>query len=119
MRTTHSFGIVLFTLLATLHVTVLFSTIAHAQSGVSGTIQGNVTDPSGAVVPNATVEITNPVSGLTRTTITDNTGRFAIANVPFNPYHVTVTSQGFASQAHDVEVRSAVPVNLDFSLKLT
>ena len=116
MRTTHSFGIVLSTLLIFF---AFFSTIATAQSGVSGTIQGTVTDPSGAVVPNATIEITNPVSGFTRTAVTDNTGRFVVANVPFNPYHVTVTSQGFASQARDVDVRSAVPTNLTFALKLS
>jgi len=92
---------------------------AHAQSGGSATsITGTVTDPSDAVVPNATVEIHNPVSGFDRITITDNAGRFSISNVPFNPYHLTVTGQGFAAYAQDVEVRSGVPLNISVSLKV-
>ena len=51
--------------------------IANAQSGGgSGTINGTVLDPSGAVVANATVEIHNPVSGYDRTTTTDRQGEF-------------------------------------------
>jgi Carboxypeptidase regulatory-like domain len=65
---------------------------AHAQSGGNSTsVTGTVADPTGAVVANATVEIHNPVSSFERTTITDSSGRFTIQNVPFNPYHLTVT----------------------------
>src|SRR5438105_15355200 len=85
---------------------------AYAQSGGNSTaVTGTVVDPSGAVVPNATVEIHNPVSGFSRSIKTDNTGRFGIPNVPFNPYHLTVTAPGFATSAQDVDVRSVVPVN--------
>ena len=90
---------------------------ANAQSGgSSSSISGTVLDPSGAVVANAMVEIRNAVSGFDRTTITDGNGKFNFPNVPFNPYHMTVTASGFARSAQDVEVRSAVPVNLNVSL---
>jgi len=88
---------------------------AYAQSG-GGSISGTVLDPSGAVVPNATVEIHNPVSAFDRSTTTDSSGKFSFPNVPFNPYHMTVTAAGFAQNAQDVEVRSAVPVNVRVSL---
>jgi hypothetical protein len=88
---------------------------ASAQSG-GGSISGTVLDPSGAVVPNATVEIHNPVSAFDRSTTTDSSGKFSFPNVPFNPYHMTVTAAGFAQNAQDVEVRSAVPVNVKVSL---
>ena len=68
----------------------------HAQSN-SGSISGTVTDPSGAVIPGASVSIQNPVSAYTRTTTTDNTGHFRFPNLPFNPYHLTVTKDGFAA----------------------
>src|SRR5690349_1211666 len=92
---------------------------ASAQSGGSSTsVTGTVVDPTGAVVANATVEVRNPVSGFSRTATTDSGGKFTISNVPFNPYHVTVTGQGFNSYAQDVDVRSVVPVNLSITLQV-
>jgi hypothetical protein len=91
----------------------------RAQSGGSSTsVTGTVVDPTGAVVANATVEIRNPVSGLERTTGTDSSGKFTIPNIPFNPYHLTVTGQGFNSYAQDIDVRSVVPVDVKISLKV-
>ena len=44
--------------------------LGRAQLGNSGTIEGVVKDPTGGAIPNATVEIANPVSGFTRTATT-------------------------------------------------
>jgi hypothetical protein len=99
---------------------LIFSAIAgFAQSaGNSGSINGSVIDPTGAVVPNATVEIRNPVSGFDHSTTTDAAGKFAFTNIPFNPYHLTVTADGFQSTAQDVEPRSAVPVTVAIKLQI-
>ena len=91
---------------------------AYAQSGNSTSIVGTVVDSSGAVVPSATVTVENPVSGFSRIAVTDTAGKFVVPNVPFNPYHVTVTGKGFAPSAQDVEVRSTVPVNLSITLRV-
>ena len=91
---------------------------AHAQSGSSTSISGTVVDPSGAVVASATVDLRNPVSGFSRSAVTDAAGKFVIPNVPFNPYHLIVTGKGFAPYAEDVDVRSTVPVNLSIALKV-
>jgi len=97
----------------------VLSLAVQAQSGGSSTsVSGTVVDPSGAVVPNAVVELRNPVSAFERTVITDSAGRFTIPNVPFNPYHLTVTAQGFASYSQDIDVRSVVPVTLKVSLRV-
>jgi hypothetical protein len=90
---------------------------AFAQSG-GGAISGTVVDPSGAVIPGATVEIHNPVSAFDRTTTTDSLGKFSFPNVPFNSYHLTVTKAGFASNSRDVEVRSAIAAQITVSLDL-
>ena len=87
--------------------------------GTSGSINGIVLDPSGAVVPNATVEIHNVVSRFDRSTTTDNKGNFSFPNVPYNPYHMTVTAAGFAQSAQDVEVRSIVPVSVSVTLQVS
>jgi len=101
-----------------LTIFLALNVIAHAQSGSSTSITGTVVDPSGAVVTNATVEVRNPVSGFSRNAVTDASGKFVVPNVPFNPYHVTVTGQGFAPYSGDVDVRSTVPVNLNIALKV-
>jgi hypothetical protein len=94
--------------------------LSSAQSGgSSGSVTGTVLDPSGAVVPGATVEIHNPVSQFDRSTTTDKSGNFSIPNVPFNPYHMTVAATGFGQTTLDVDVRSVVPVNLKVNLKVT
>ncbi len=96
---------------------VLGAGTANAQSGgSSGSISGSILDPSGAVVADAKVEIHQAVSGYDRTTTTDSKGNFNFTNVPFNPYHMTVTAGGFAQYAQDVEVRSVVPVTVKVSL---
>ena len=97
-----------------------FATAVWAQSGGnSGSISGTVLDPTGAVVPNATVEIHNPVSHFDRSTTTDKAGNFSFPNVPFNPYHMAVSATGFASTAQDVEVRSVIPVSVSVKLQVS
>jgi len=91
----------------------LASAASQAQS-----ITGTVTDPTGAVVANATVEIHNPVSRYDHSTTTDASGRFAFTNLPFNPYHLKVTGGGFAVYVQDVEVRSSVPIDLPIKLQV-
>ena len=90
---------------------------AHAQSN-SASVNGTVVDSSGAVVPNATVEIHNPVSHFDRSTTTDGAGRFSFANVPFNPYHLSVAATGFTAHAQDIEIRSTVPLEVKVNLQV-
>ncbi len=93
--------------------------LSYAQSAAnSGTISGTVTDPTGAVVPNATVSINNPVSQYSRTATTDSAGHYRFPNLPFNPYHFTVNATGFASLVQDVDVASTVPVTVNPTLAL-
>ena len=90
-----------------------------AQTTGSSSLSGVVTDPSGAVIPGATVEIENPVSQFIRTTTTDSTGKFEFSNIPFNPYHLSINLQGFAPHAQDVDVRSAVPLTIKVTLQIS
>src|SRR6201987_3051541 len=94
-----------------LHAGILF-----AQSGNSGTINGVVQDPSGAVVTGAAVSIHNPVSGYDRSTTSDSTGSFTFSNVPLKPQHLSLQAAGFGAYAQDVDVRSSVPVPVNIAL---
>lgn len=95
----------------------LFSAAAFAQSN-AGTIDGQVLDPSGASVAQASVELKNPITKFSRKALSDSAGRFHFTNVPPNPYHVIVTAPGFATRDVDVSVCSNLPVNVDVPLAL-
>jgi len=91
---------------------------AKAQLGNAGSIEGVVKDSSGGVVPGAKVEIAYAVSGYQRETTTGSDGSFRFINVPFNSYHLVVTTSGFASYTQDVDVRSSVPTSIQIGLKV-
>ena len=91
--------------------------VLRAQSN-SGIVQGTVVDPSKAAVPGAKVRLENPVSGHVNEADTGVDGSFRVANIPLNPYHLTVTARGFNNFAQDVDVRSTVPISLTINLTL-
>ncbi len=67
-----------------------------AQSLVSGDVTGTITDPSGAVVPNATVTIKSNATGATRTATSNAAGAYRFSLLPPGHYTVTATAQGFS-----------------------
>ena len=71
--------------------------IAAQTQSTTGTIEVVVTDPNGAVVPGATIEIKNLETNLTRTEPTDENGRFVALALPPGFYSVTVSKQGFST----------------------
>jgi hypothetical protein len=66
----------------------------HAQS-TQGTILGTVTDASGAVVPNATVKVTNTDAGVSRTVNTDKSGNYEVLDLSAGHYAVSIVAAGF------------------------
>jgi hypothetical protein len=105
-------------ILISLGITVFPALVGGQSSGSAGVVQGTVTDPSGAVIPGATVTIYNRVTAFKRTASTDSSGAFTFSNIPFNPYHLTVIADGFAAHGQDVSLNSSVPVNLKIALEL-
>ncbi len=80
----------------------------------TGSVQGTVSDSSGAVIPNAQVVITNTETNLTKTVTSDSAGRFQVPLLPPGNYSVKVTAAGFRTDEQDgvnVEVSEAHPVN--------
>src|ERR1700683_5468114 len=66
-----------------------------AHAGVGGRISGNVKDASGAVVPKATVSITNSDTGVRQTLTSDDNGAYSFLNVPVGRYLLEVSADGF------------------------
>ena len=81
-------------------VAILCATgVSLAQIGGSGSIEGTVTDPSGAVVAGATVTATNVATSVATTRQTTNAGFYVITPLPAGEYKVTVTANGFQTLA--------------------
>lgn len=79
---------------------------AGAQSTIStGSIQGTVTDPNGAVVPGATVTITNKATGQANKLTSSSSGGFASGALIPGEYEVRVEAKGFQTQAITVPVQ--------------
>jgi hypothetical protein len=93
---------------------LLLVAIATAQVGGTGTIQGTVTDPSGAVVAGASVIATNVATGVRTDRKTTEAGFFVLSLLPAGEYTVTVTASGFETfvQVHVVlDALQAVGIN--------
>ncbi|MBS1813258.1 MAG: TonB-dependent receptor [Acidobacteria bacterium] len=77
--------------------TAVYVPAAFAQSqSINGTIRGRVSDPSGASVAGATVTVTNPALGFSRTATTSSDGYYTLINLPLGTYKVNITAPGFA-----------------------
>lgn len=95
-------------------ILLAFSSLAYAQST---TLRGQVTDPSGAVVTNATVTAAVP-GGQSHSATTNQSGNYEIGNLPPGKYTVTVNANGFAPYGQtDVEV-SPSPRQFNIALEI-
>src|SRR6266567_1635751 len=84
---------------------------AQASAGITGT----VTDPSGAVVPNAKVTVTNEETSVSANTVTSSAGTYAFRGLNPGKYRVTVESQGFKQTVHqgvNVEVSTTATIDV-------
>src|SRR5438874_3780637 len=97
---------------------LLFSSGAFAQTD-RGTITGTVSDPAGALVPNASVEARNTQSGEVLRTATTGTGNYTIPQLPVGSYELSVTSAGFKKYVRPgIDVGVAQTVRWDVTLEV-
>jgi len=91
---------------------------ASAQK-TSGTITGTVTDPSGAVVPSATVSVVSERTGAARETVTNEQGSFSFPELEAGTYSITVNKPGFKKLAlRNVELHVADVTSLNLKIDM-
>src|SRR5579864_5506117 len=88
-------------ILSTLLLTVLLG-VANAQQ-LLGSITGNVTDASGAVLPQVQVVVHNQDTNLEQKTLTHRDGNYSFINLPIGTYSVTFSKNGFAAKDYSQE----------------
>jgi hypothetical protein len=96
---------------------VACSSIVSAQD--SGSISGTVRDNTGAIIPNASVAISNSAEGIDRKTTTNGDGDYLVAGLPRGDYDVTISSTGFKKfEEKGVVLRVASKVRVDALLSV-
>jgi len=113
MRVSHKFFLVIAAIM------LLFGSLAIAQTNIaSGSIQGQITDQNGAVVPNAKVTITNVATAQSETFTTNASGNFAAGALQPGTYKVRVEAAGFKATETSIPVAvgSATPANLKLNV---
>ena len=88
----------------------------YAQT-VTGTLQGTITDPNGAVIPGATITVINTETGLERTLTSSDEGFYVSANLPLGSYRVSAALANFATTVREnVEITLNRTEVADFQL---
>jgi hypothetical protein len=107
-----------FSLVALLALTLAWATPAFAQSD-RGAITGRVVDPSGAVVPNAKVTVTNVDTNTTSETETTGEGNFTFPQLQAAPYRLTIEAPGFnTATVDDIQVGVQITRSVEVTLQV-
>ena len=103
---------------AFLLVALLLAPSAFAQSD-RWSITGTVTDPTGAVIPNAKITATNLTTGEVRETTTSDQGTYTLPELKANPYRLSAEAAGFKTTTiESVQVAVQVIRRADFKLEI-
>lgn len=84
----------------------------------TGIVRGQVVDPTGAAIPQATVKLVNPMHRHEIAITTGEDGSFVLYQVPFNPYTLTVEKPGFATYRQLIDIHSSAPLVLEIRLEV-
>jgi hypothetical protein len=91
--------------------------VSNAQT-FRGSVEGTVTDSTGAAIAGATVTIANPATGLTRTVQSSAQGDYFFPELPLGDYNLTVSQSGFRTVTQTgIHVTVATPIHLDVALQ--
>ena len=99
---------------------ILFAAASHpawAQTE-TGRIAGTVTDVQGGVIPGVTVTAKSVAAGTSRTTVTDSSGNYVIANIPADTYDVTFELSGFKTVKTRTQVSVGSTVGADARIEV-
>ena len=96
---------------------VFLATTGFAQAPV-GTISGLVTDPSGAVLPNAVITIKNKATGTERKVTSSDEGTYSVPALPAGLYEVSTQSKGFSTQQQEVTITVGSIVTIESKMQV-
>src|SRR5215467_8596919 len=83
----------------------------------SGSIQGTVQDPAGAVVPNAKVQLKNTATSVSVTTTSDSEGNYRFVSLAPGSYQITVEASGFNTTTVAFALETSQNLNVPVAMK--
>jgi len=98
-----------------LSLALLLCSAAFSQT-ITASLQGQVSDNTGAVLTKATITATNTETGLSRSATSDDTGEYKIASLPVGNYKVEAKAGTFQPQSRTIALSIGESATLDFSL---
>lgn len=104
-------------LAGSLVLSLFCTTLLYAQT-TNGNLRGSVTDPNGAVLPNATVTVKNRDTNALRKAVTNEEGTFAVDNLAPGEYEVTVEVRGFQKILKPFTLLTGASVEENFALSV-
>lgn len=111
LRPAHMFSVCMLGLI------LVFASVGYAQVN-TGALSGQVTDPSGAAVHDATVSLESGATGYSRSAKTGNDGNYIFPDLPIGAYALTVEAQGFATQKTTETISVGFHSRADFKLQV-
>jgi hypothetical protein len=97
---------------------ILSTTSLVLSQTATTSLRGVIKDPSGALVPAATVTITNSANGQTLSTKSDASGSYVFAQIAPAKYTITVSANGFGDQSKTAELLVNQPATVDFAISV-
>src|SRR5437763_11371346 len=97
---------------------LLFATAVFAQEGINGTLSGTVSDATGALIPGVEVTAKNTATGVTSTSITNETGTYRFPSLQPGSYEATAALTGFSSQTIRLSLGTSQQIRHHFALPI-
>src|SRR5262245_22067734 len=105
--------------IATVFIGLLFfATAGVAQEGINASLSGTVSDASGALIPGVEVTAKNTATGVTATTLTNESGTYRFPSLQPGSYDATATLTGFQTQTFKLSLGTSQNIRQNFSLQV-
>src|SRR5262245_12522890 len=99
-------------------VCLLFGMVGLAQEGINATLSGTVSDPTGALIPGVEVTAKNVATGVSATTLTNESGTYRFPSLQPGTYEATAVLSGFSTQTFRVALGTAAQISQNFTLQV-